>query len=83
MLLVQAMFQLMNNRKNNGNIVVVIVEMFIEVDNTMELQTKIIIVVVRIITINNSGEDHVSFISYPQSHVIEIEIGIIISSSQV
>ncbi len=83
MLLVQTMLQLMNNRKNNGNIVVAIVEMFIEVDNTMELQTKIIIVVVRIIIINNSGEDHVSFISYSRSHVIEIEIGIIISSSQV
>jgi hypothetical protein len=56
----------MNNQKNNG-IVVIIVEMFIEADKIMELQIEIIIVVVvvTITTINNIGEDHVSFILYP------------------
>jgi hypothetical protein len=51
-----------NNLKNNGNNLVVIVEMLIEVDIIMDLAIEIIIVVVlRIITINNNiGEDHVS-----------------------
>ncbi len=52
-----------NNQKNNGNILVVIVEMLIEVDIIMDLPIEIIIVVVlKIITISNIGEDHVSFI---------------------
>jgi len=61
-LLIQIIFQVKNNLKNNGNIVVVIVEIFIVVDKIMELEIEIIIVVVvvvKIITINNIGEDHV------------------------
>ncbi len=62
--IIHRMFQLMNNNQtNNGNNLVVTVEMQIEVEVIMDLPIEIIIVaVLRIITINNIGEDHVSFI---------------------
>lgn len=66
MSLVQVIFKLMNNNlKINGNMLVVIVVMPIEVDITMDQEIEILIVavvVLRIITINNIGEEHVRFI---------------------
>ena len=54
----------MNNKpKNNGNIRVVIVAMPVEVEITMDRGIEIpLVVVVRLVTINNTGEDHVRFL---------------------
>ena len=57
--------QTSNNLKNNGNTAAVTTEITIVADITMEMEIKIIIAVVQIITTNNNGEDHVSFESIP------------------
>lgn len=49
---------MISNPKNNGNIAEAIVETLTEADNTMEVPTRTILVVVRITTANSSGEDH-------------------------